>query len=79
MIDKHLAQMGDMELLKLFAVNGSQATPRSRQVRAELERRGYVFDPSKHTHVTCEQWNRWHPTDRRDCDEEARRRGIDER
>ncbi len=70
----NLAKMDDMSLLKLFEVNGAQDTARARQVRAELERRGYVYDPSKHTFVSCEQWNRWHPTDRRDCDAEAQQR-----
>lgn len=70
----NLAEMNDGMLLKLFEVNGDQNTPRARQVRAELERRGYLYDPVRHTFVSCEQWNRWHPTDRRDCNEEARQR-----
>lgn len=73
----NLAKLDDMSLLKLYGVNGAQDTARARQVRAELERRGYVYDASKHTWVSCEQWNRWHPSDLRDCKAEARQRRLD--
>lgn len=74
MADNNLAQMGDMELLKLFSINGQQATPRARQVRAELERRGYHYDPVQKSYVTCQKWNELFPNARKDCAEEARQR-----
>jgi hypothetical protein len=74
----NLAGMGDRELLKLFAVSGGDSgTRRAKQVRAELERRGYVYDAQSKMAVTCEEWNKWHNDQRRDCDEEARHRQRD--
>ena len=80
MVDKNLAQMGDRELIKLFTITSDHGIPhRAKQARAELERRGYIFDPTHQDFVKCEDWNTRYPEAHRDCEKEARWRGDDER
>lgn len=80
MAANNLAHMTDMALLKLFSVNSTHSSSRrAQQIRAELERRGYIFDLERQTFITCEQWNMRHPEAQRGCAEEAQKRGNDER
>lgn len=73
--DNHLAQMNDQSLLKLFEVIGAASTTlRAQQVRAELARRGYLFDPLEEDYTTCAEWNQRHPNALKNCVEEARQR-----
>ncbi len=80
MADSNLAQMNDQSLLKLFEVIGAVSTTRrARQVRAELERRGYLFDPLEGDYTICAEWNQRHPDAPKNCVEEARQRENQER
>jgi len=69
--------MGDRELLKLFALIGEgRGDQRAKQVLAELQWRGYLYDLERKDIVTCEQWNvRYRLTAPIDCAEQARRGG----
>jgi hypothetical protein len=75
MVDGNLAKIQDKELLKLFAITStSTPTRRARQLLAELQRRGYLYDLERNDVVTCEQWNtRYRFTAPIDCAEHARR------
>ena len=74
MIDANLARLGDRELMKLFALSSTKSiTKRAAQVIAELEQRGYLFDPNRRDFVTCEQWNALYHDAPKDCDRHARR------
>ncbi len=80
MAGNNLAQMTDMALLKLFEVIGvASTTRRAKQVRVELERRGYIFDPMEGDFTTCAEWNQRHPSAPKNCVEEARQRENQER
>ena len=69
MIDKNLTRLADRELLKLFSVTRTLSlSKRAKQVYAELERRGYIYDPERKDFVTCEQWNKRHIDALRDCE-----------
>ncbi|MEO8393328.1 MAG: hypothetical protein ABI700_10080 [Chloroflexota bacterium] len=75
MTDENLAKMRDTELLKLFAITSTNTlTRRAKQIIAELERRGYLYDPERNDMVTCAEWNIRHRlTAPIDCEEQARR------
>ena len=80
MANGNLAHIRDMELMKLFEISSSGGiTKRAKQVRAELERRGYLFDEAEGDFVTCAQWNQRHADMPLDCNEQARQRSIRER
>ena len=76
MVNGNLAQIGDRELLKLFIINSTPTVNRrAKQVFAELERRGYLFDTERNDFVTCEQWNkRYSRSMPIDCKERTARR-----
>jgi len=59
MVNGNLARIRDWERLKLFVINRmSTVTKRAKQVFAELERRGYLFDAERKDFVTCEPRNK---------------------
>ena len=61
MADENLARMADGQLMKLFSISSERSlTRRAKQVIAELEQRGYLFDREHKDFVTCEQWNARH-------------------
>ena len=76
MVDGNMAQIGDRELLKLFVINSTPTfTRRAKQVFAELERRGYLFDTERKEFVSCEEWNkRYIRSIAIDCEEQMARR-----
>ncbi len=77
MAGKHLAEMDDGSLLRLFLImGGDNGTRRAKQIRAELERRGYIYDEQRKVAVTCAEWNRHYPDDKLDCAELAQQRSI---
>lgn len=75
---ENLAKIRDVELVKLFAVTStSTLTRRAKQVLAELQRRGYLYDLVRKDVVTCEQWNvRNSHTAPINCAEHAKRVGC---
>ena len=74
MVDENLARIRDKELMKLFDLSSTPIlTRRAKQVLAELERRGYLFDLERKDFVTCEQWNARHGDMPIDCEQQARR------
>ena len=80
MADETLAKIQDRELMKLFAISSSDGiTKRAKQVRTELERRGYLFDDIHRVFVTCAEWNQRHADMPMDCNEQARLRSNRER
>ena len=81
MATESLTRLADRELLKLFAVTSTLSfTKRAKQVFAELERRGYLFDTERKDFVTCEQRNqrysRTMPVDCKEKERAARRAGA---
>ena len=73
MVDGNLAHIRDMELMKLFEISSlGGITKRAKQVRTELERRGYLFDDIRREFITCEQWNKRHADLPMDCAEHAK-------
>ena len=75
MANGNLAHIRDMELMKLFEISSSGGiTKRAKQVRAELERRGYLFDENEQDFVTCAEWNQRHADMPMDCEKRARLR-----
>jgi hypothetical protein len=73
--DENLAQIRDMELMKLYELSSSGGiTKRAKQVLTELERRCYLFDAKRRDFITCEQWNIRHSDAPIDCAEHARKR-----
>lgn len=76
MASNNLAQLTDAQLLHLFEVSAKPVMSRRlKQVVAELERRGYIFDEKQQDFVTCAQWNQRHANMPIDCNEQARLRG----
>ena len=74
MSDENLSHIRDLELMKLFALSNAHGTgKREKQMIAELERRGYLFDVNRRDFITCEQWNRRHSDAPIDCAEHARK------
>ncbi|MEO8394564.1 MAG: hypothetical protein ABI700_16335 [Chloroflexota bacterium] len=72
MTDENLAQIRDKELMKLYEISSlGGITKRAKQVRTELERRGYLFDDIYREFITCEQWNTRHSDAPIDCAEHA--------
>ena len=76
MADANLAKMRDTELLKLFAITSTDTlTRRAKQIIAELQRRGYLYDLERNDMVTCAEWNtRYSRSAPIDCAEQARSR-----
>ena len=73
MADENLARIRDTELMKLYGISSSNGiTKRARQVRTELERRGYLFDDINRDFVTCAEWNKRYSDMPMDCEEHAR-------
>ena len=69
MVDKNLTRLADRELLKLFSVTRTLSlAKRAKEVVAELERRGYIYDEERGDFVTCAQWNTRHIDALRDCE-----------
>ena len=73
MADKTLARLEDRELLKPFTITSALGiTHRSKQVFAELEQRGYLYDSRRRDFITCAQWNKRHADAPRDCEKQAK-------
>jgi hypothetical protein len=72
MADETLSHIRDMELMKLYEISSSGGiTKRAKQVRTELERRGYLFDEQRRDFITCAEWNKRHSDAPMDCAEHA--------
>ena len=75
MASDNLAQLNDRQLMHLFEASFSgEMSKRLKQVRAELERRGYLFDEAERDFVTCAEWNQRHADMPMDCEKRARLR-----
>ena len=73
MANSNLAMMADRDLIRLFSHLGSPLdTRRGKEIIAELERRGFIYDPGLDDFLTCEQWNARYPNAKRNCDKQAR-------
>ncbi len=80
MASNNLAQLTDAQLIHLFEVSAQPLMSRRlKQVVAELERRGYIFDENERNFVTCAEWNQRHANTPLDCNEQARLRSNRER
>ena len=80
MASNNLAQLTDTQLLHLFEVSAQPLMSRRlKQIVAELERRGYIFDENERDFVTCAEWNQRHADMPLDCNEQARLRSNRER
>jgi len=80
MTSGNLAQLTDTQLLHLFEVSAKPImSKRLKQVVAELERRGFIFDENERDFVTCAEWNQRHADMPIDCNEQARVRSNRDR
>ena len=61
MPDDPLTVLSDIQLMNLFSASATLAlSARAKQIIAQLEKRGYIFDPRRGDFITCEQWNQRH-------------------
>ena len=80
MASGNLAQLTNSQLKHLFEVSAKPfMSRRLKQVAAELERRGYVFDENEQDFVTRAEWNQRHANMPMDCNEQARLRSNHKR
>jgi hypothetical protein len=78
MSDEAFSHIEDMELMKLFEMNSvRRINKRAKQVRAELARRGYLYDSNRRDFVTCEEWNTRYFHAPLNCDNQAKKLGRD--
>ena len=56
-----LAQMSDIQLMNLFSANANASlSQRAKQIVAELEQRGFIYDLRRGDFIPCEEWNKRH-------------------
>jgi len=70
MAHQSLSLLSDHQLRRLFSLTaGIGMSNRITALRAELERRGYVYDERSKGFIPCEDWNEYHVFNPKDCDE----------
>ena len=81
MADGNLAKLTDSQLTKLFSTADTlPLSERAKQVLAEMERRGFIYDLRGDDFITCKEWNTRHGHHApMDCDKQARLRSDNER